>query len=104
MSDDERTNQYGVVQTETRKCLTGLELLTRVMHGTLTAPPIHQTLDFRLIKVDPRMHGFRRTPRYDYYNPLNSIHGGYIAALLIRACRARFTQPLISGTAMQLWK
>jgi uncharacterized protein (TIGR00369 family) len=78
----ERTNQYGVVPTETKKCLTGLELLTRVMHGTLPAPPIQQALDFRLIKVDRGSAVFSGIPKYDYYNPLDSIHGGYIAALL----------------------
>lgn len=78
----EHTNQYGVVPTETKKCLTGLELLTRIMHGTLPAPPIQQTLDFRLIKVDRGSTVFAGTPRYDFYNPLDSVHGGYIASLL----------------------
>lgn len=82
MSGGEQGNQYGVVTTETKKCLTGLELLTRVMHGTLPAPPIQQTLDFRLIKVDRGCTVFAGTPKYEYYNPLDSIHGGYIAALL----------------------
>ena len=82
MSSVERTNQYGVVPAETKKGLTGLELLTRVMLGTLPAPPIQQTLDFRLIKVERGSTVFAGTPRYDFYNPLGSIHGGYIAALL----------------------
>jgi hypothetical protein len=64
MSGGERTNQYGVVPTETKKCLTGLELLTRVMHGTLPAPPIQQTLDFRLIKVDRGSTVFAGIPRF----------------------------------------
>src|ERR1700752_2490398 len=82
MSGGERTNQYGVVPTEIKKSLTGLELLTRVMLGTLPAPPIQQTLDFRLTKVDRRCTVFAGIPRYDFYNPLVSNHGGYIAALL----------------------
>ena len=82
MSSVDRTNQYGVVPVETKKGLTGLELLTRVMLGTLPAPPIQQTLDFRLIKVERGSTVFAGTPRYDFYNPLGSIHGGYIAALL----------------------
>ena len=82
MSSSERAIQYGVVPTETKKSLTGLELLTGVMLGTLPAPPIQRTLDFRLIKVDRGYTVFAGIPKYDYYNPLNSIHGGYIAALL----------------------
>ena len=82
MSGVERTNHYGVVPDETKKCLTGLELLTRIMHGTLPAPPIQQVLDFRLIKVDRGSTVFAGIPRYDFYNPLDSVHGGYTAALL----------------------
>ena len=77
-----QTRQYGVVPTETKKALTGLELLTRIMQGSLPAPPIQQTLDFRLIKVERGSTLFAGIPRYDFYNPLDSVHGGYIAALL----------------------
>ncbi len=82
MSGVERPDHYGIVPTETKKCLTGLELLTRIMDGTLPAPPIQRTLDFRLIKVDRGSAVFAGTPRQDFYNPLDSVHGGYTAALL----------------------
>jgi uncharacterized protein (TIGR00369 family) len=78
----DRNNHYGVVPTETKKSLTGLELLTRIMDGTLPAPPIQRALDFRLIKVDRGSTVFAGIPRYDFYNPLDSVHGGYTAALL----------------------
>src|ERR1700758_908751 len=102
MPGDERTNQYGVVPEETKKCLTGLELLTRVMHGTLPAPPIQQTLDFRLIRVDRGSTVFAGIPRHDFYNPLNSIHGGYIAALLDSCMSCAVPQPLLLDKAKQL--
>jgi uncharacterized protein (TIGR00369 family) len=82
MSGVERTNQYGVVPTETKKGLTGLDLLTRIMDGTLPAPPIQRALDFRLIRVDRGSTVFAGIPRHDFYNPLDSVHGGYTAALL----------------------
>ena len=82
MSGVERTNHYGVVPTETKKFLTGLEFLTRIMDGMLPAPPIQKTLDFRLVKVDRGSTVFAGIPRCDFYNPLDSVHGGYIAALL----------------------
>lgn len=82
MSEVAQAKQYGVVPTETKKGLAGLEFLTRIMQGSLPAPPIQQTLDFRLIKVDRGVTVFAGTPRYDFYNPLDSVHGGYIAALL----------------------
>src|ERR1700739_4570781 len=97
MAGVERTNQYGVVPTETKKSLTRLALLTRVMDGTLPAPPIQQTLDFRLIKVERGSTVFAGIPRYDFYNPLNSIHGGYIAALLDSCMSCAVPSPLDLG-------
>lgn len=80
--DKKRTDSYGVVPTDTKKTLSGLELLSQIRDGLLPAPPIQQTLDFRLTTVDRGSATFAGVPRYDFYNPLDSIHGGYIAALL----------------------
>jgi len=82
MSGVERSNHYGVVPVETKKGLTGLEFLTGIRDGTLPAPPIQRALDFRLIKVERGSTVFAGIPRNDFYNPLDSAHGGYIAALL----------------------
>ena len=73
---------YGVVPVEMKKTLTGIELLTGVMDGTLPAPPIQEALNFRVTKVERGSTVFAAVPRFDYYNPLGSIHGGYTAAIL----------------------
>ena len=80
--ENSHTKTYGVVPPETKKTLSGLELLSRIRDGALPAPPIQQALDFRLTTVHRGSTIFAGTPRYDFYNPLDSIHGGYIAALL----------------------
>jgi uncharacterized protein (TIGR00369 family) len=82
MRRDNRADQYGVVPTETAKTMPGLELLTAIMEGTLPAPPIQQVLDFRLVKVERGYVAFAGTPKFEYYNPIGSVHGGYTAALL----------------------
>jgi uncharacterized protein (TIGR00369 family) len=82
MSNADRAIHYGVVPTETAKTMLGLELLTAIMEGTLPAPPIQQTLDFRLVKVERGYITFAGIPKFEYYNPLGSIHGGYTASLL----------------------
>jgi len=82
MSNADRAIQYGVVPTETAKTMLGLELLTAIMEGTLPAPPIQQTLDFRLVKVERGYSAFAGIPRFEYFNPIGSVHGGYTAALL----------------------
>jgi uncharacterized protein (TIGR00369 family) len=82
MNRDDRVVQYGVVPIETKKNMTGLELLTGIMERILPAPPIQQALDFRLIQIVRGSTVFAGIPRADYYNPLGSVHGGYTAALL----------------------
>ena len=78
----ERANRYGVVPTESAKSMSGLQLLTSIMEGTLPEPPIQQALDFRLVQVERGHAAFAGTPKFDYYNPIGSVHGGYAASLL----------------------
>jgi uncharacterized protein (TIGR00369 family) len=82
MNRNDHVVQYGVVPIETKKNMTGLELLTGIMERILPAPPIQQALDFRLIQIVRGYAVFAGIPRSDYYNPLGSVHGGYTAALL----------------------
>jgi uncharacterized protein (TIGR00369 family) len=73
---------YGVVPPATAKTMSGLQLLTGIMEGTLPAPPIQQTLGFHLVQVERGSTVFAGNPKFEYYNPLGSVHGGYTAALL----------------------
>jgi len=82
MSSADRTIQYGIVPAGTAKSMSGLELLTAIMEGTLPAPPIQKTLDFRPVEVARGYTVFAGNPKIEYYNPLGTVHGGYTAALL----------------------
>lgn len=74
--------RYGVVPPATAKTMPGLQFLTGIMEGILPAPPIQQTLGFRLVQVERGSTVFTGNPKFEYYNPLGSVHGGYTAALL----------------------
>src|SRR5271170_3019947 len=81
-SRGDRAIQYGVVPPATAKAITGLQLLRAIMDGVLPAPPIAQSLEFRLAHVERGHTVFTGTPKFEYYNPLGSVHGGYTAAIL----------------------
>ncbi|MCL4184607.1 MAG: PaaI family thioesterase [Burkholderiaceae bacterium] len=60
----------------------GLQFLERIGRGEVPSPPIMQTLDFVPVEVERGRAVFQGTPKPDYYNPIGSVHGGYIATLL----------------------
>lgn len=72
----------GVVPLEQVAGMSGMEFLTRMAAGELPAPPIAQTLGFVLTEVAPGRAVFAGTPTLAHYNPIGSVHGGWIATLL----------------------
>jgi uncharacterized protein (TIGR00369 family) len=78
----DRAIQYDVVPPTTVKTMSGMQLLAAIKDGTLPAPPIQRTLDFRIVEVERGFAAFVGTPKFEYYNPIGSVHGGYTAALL----------------------
>lgn len=75
----------------------GLDMLQAMLRGELPAPPICQTLDFLLIRAEPGLAVFQGTPRFEHYNPLGSIHGGWIATLLDSAVACAVHSTLAPG-------
>src|SRR4029079_5347820 len=60
----------------------GLDVLQRVVAGELPAPPMAATLGFTLVYVAHGHAYFEGTPAEWQCNPLGSVHGGWIAAIL----------------------
>ncbi len=73
----------------------GLALLRAVSAGEVPPPPIMETLDFHDFSVDEGRASLRMTPQEFHYNPLGSVHGGVIAAILDTAtgCAVHSTLP-----------
>jgi uncharacterized protein (TIGR00369 family) len=82
MATGGRTMKYDVVSANIAKTMSGLQFLTGITEGSLPAPPIQQVMDFRLVEVSSGMTVFKGRPKFEYYNPLGSVHGGYTACLL----------------------
>ncbi len=77
----------------------GLELLTAMAEGRLPFPPIGHTLDFDEFAVGEGWTRVGLTPQEFHYNPLGTMHGGVIAALLdtAAACAVQTTLPPLTG-------
>ena len=72
----------GVARPEQVAGKTGLEIMQAMLRGELPYPPISKTLGFTLIEVDAGGAVFQGTPKFEHYNPLGSVHGGWFATLL----------------------
>ena len=73
----------------------GLEMLQAMLAGEIPRPPMSETLDFLLIRVEPGLAIFQGRPQLKHYNPLGTVHGGWFATLLDSAmgCAVQTTLP-----------
>jgi uncharacterized protein (TIGR00369 family) len=84
---------------------TGLDQMRFFKSGGLNYKGIGQKLGFELTEVEEGRVVFAATPNEDAYNPLGSVHGGYIATLLDSAlgCAVHTTlKPRIGYTTLEL--
>jgi uncharacterized protein (TIGR00369 family) len=61
---------------------TGLEMMRAILQGELPAAPIGKSMNFCLIHLEEGQTIFQGTPKPAFFNPLGTIHGGWIATLL----------------------
>jgi len=62
--------------------LSGLELLQQILDGRLPEAPICGTLGFRLVEAGQGRAVFVGEPGEHLLNPMGTVHGGFVAALL----------------------
>lgn len=66
--------------------LSGVEQLRLGFQADDNAVPIAKTLDYRLTEVEEGRVVFEGTPTRAVYNPIGTVHGGWMATLLDSAC------------------
>ena len=62
--------------------LTGMQVFEKMFAGELPFAPIGQTLGFLPVEIAPGRAVFQGRPAFAHYNPLGTVHGGWIATLL----------------------
>ena len=72
----------GVIPAEEAKLLSGYDLIKGIIDGKYPIPPIANAFNFRLSEAEPGRVVFTGQPRFNYYNPIGSVHGGFAATLL----------------------
>lgn len=72
----------GVSSVEEMRKRSGLQFLRDIAAGVLPLPPIGLALNFFLLEAEEGRVLFQGTPKFDFYNPIGSIHGGWACTLL----------------------
>lgn len=72
----------GILPRDQIAGLGGKAVLEALMNGTLPRAPMGKTLNFALTEVGEGRVVFTGDPTADHLNPLGTVHGGWIAALL----------------------
>jgi len=89
--------KFGLISHDVWREKSSLEVLRQMIAGELPQAPIAGTLDFQLAKIESGRAEFVGTPKIDYYNPLGTTHGGYIATLLDSAMGCAIQSTLEAG-------
>ena len=64
------------------RAMSGLEFLRALMDGTLPAPAFSSTSRIKPVEVAEGRVVFEGEPHGDFYNPMGTVHGGWIATLI----------------------
>ena len=88
---------YGLITTEILKQYSGVDLLTGMMQGRLPMAPITRELGMRIVEVEKGRVVFQSTPELRFYNPLGSVHGGFLATMLDSAMACAIHSTLDAG-------
>ena len=77
-----RIGAPGVARPEQVAGKTGLETLQAIFSGELPSPMIGVPMDMLPIRMEYGVATFQGRPGRTHYNPLGSVHGGWVATLL----------------------
>ncbi len=96
---DERAANVGVVPRDVLLSQDGLSFLKAIAERRLPTPPIADLLDFALIEVEHGRALFEGMPAFDHYNPIGTVHGGWVSTLLDSALGCAVHSTLQQGEA-----
>jgi len=87
----------GIVPLEVAASLSGYDFLCALRDGTLPAPPFSAVTGIRPVEIERGRIVFEGTPSEEFYNPLGTVHGGWLATLLDTAMACAIQSMLSAG-------
>jgi uncharacterized protein (TIGR00369 family) len=72
----------GVARPEQVAGMTGVQFFNAIFEGVIPSPAIGATMDFIPMEVVKGRAVFQGRPSIKHYNPIGTVHGGWVATLL----------------------
>ena len=96
----ERTFRWDDPMKGAKEALTmaGLDYFQAMNDGRLPMPPLLHTLDFKVESIEKGKAVFAFEPQEFHYNPIGTVHGGVISAILDSAMGCSIHSLLAAGT------
>jgi uncharacterized protein (TIGR00369 family) len=91
--------KYDVVSPDVLLSHDGLSFLRAIIDERIPAPPITETLGFRLVEAAAGRAVFEGVPQFRHYNPIGVVHGGFAMTLLDSALGCAVHSTLGKGEA-----
>lgn len=98
-SDRQPTPTEGTLPLDRLQGLSGLDIVRAMRDGALPAPPLVLLFGFQPVEVESGRVVFSARPDHRHYNPLGTVHGGYVATLLDTAMGCAVHSKLAAGQA-----
>jgi uncharacterized protein (TIGR00369 family) len=86
-------------QAEQALTMSGLDYLQSMIDGKIPPPPIASHINLEMIDATPGVVQMAATPDESHYNPIGSVHGGFVATLLDSVCGCAVQSTLPVGQA-----
>lgn len=83
---------------EQARTMSGQAYLDAMSAGSIDFPPLLHTLDFKVEAVEKGVAVFSFLPQEFHYNPIGTVHGGVITAMLDSAMGCSLHSLLEAGT------
>jgi uncharacterized protein (TIGR00369 family) len=99
MAHNNPYKKFGVVDKKTAASESGHAFLLKLLDATHPAPPISESCDVWLAEVEEGRIVFEARPSARFYNPLGTVHGGWISTVLDSAMGCAVHSTLKAGQA-----
>jgi len=73
---------FGIVDRKQLAQDSGLAFLTKLLDGTLPAAPFSEASEIWPVEIARGRVVFEGIPSHHFYNPLGTVHGGWLSTLL----------------------